>query len=411
MTKKKSINLKKKTKKQLEEDKKKNLFDKIKKVYPKFYDSNITLTVKQLERLLRDYTILVDIVSQLKKKYPKIKMTHMTGSPIKELINKNQSSLGYFEPEGLYYAKKYKRFLEFINSHYFDRYIYGINPKNKKIYTTIDKPNQNLILQIKTQKDDDKYTKKYIIAKKITERNYPAYYDFNFKKLVKDFGGIEFSNFCGSHSDYCISNYGCIWNNDIIKNLQLIAKKQLGKNGKYYKFLFIYNLYMKIEFNKTYKLKLSWEKVLYKFSKGECPIKFPDIPFMWKCKPISNLDDKFMYQFHKAKFPQEQDLNSFSKYFKNYKNSKKIVSFPNLSKSTQLVVPYPNENKNYSHLQLFLQNASKQQQQNLWKKIAEVFIKEFNDNNKLYLSTHGLGINYLHIRIKGSPDYGYPIKF
>ena len=169
---------------------------------------------------------------------------------------------------------------------------------------------------------------------------------------------------------------------------------------------------MKIKFNKTYKLDLSWEKVILEFYNGKCPIEFPKKPFMWKCKPVNNLNDKFEYQFHKAIFPEEQDIKPFAEHFKNYKNSKKVISFYNLSKSTKLIVPYPNENTNYSHLLLFLQQASKQQQKKLWKKIAEVFIKEFNNNTKkIYLSTHGLGVNYLHIRIKSSPDYGYPIDF
>jgi len=171
------------------------------------------------------------------------------------------------------------------------------------------------------------------------------------------------------------------------------------------------NLSNLIKFNKTYKLKYTWKEVIKLFIKGECPIKFPNKPFMWKCKPVSKLSDKFTYQFKIAKFPLIQDLNSFSEHFKKYKKSNKVINFYNLSKSTQLIVPYPNENKNYSHFQLFLQNASNEQQANLWKKIGNVLIEEINNNTKIWLSTHGLGINYIHIRIKASPDYGYPINF
>ena len=152
-------------------------------------------------------------------------MTHMTSYPIKELKNKQLNQGIDFEPEGLYYAKKYKRFFEYILDHHSDKYIYGIIPKNKKIYTTIDKPNKNLILQIKTKKDDDKYIKKYKVELSMVNKYHLVYFDIDFEKVAQDFGGIEFSDISGKHSYYCIKNYGCIWNTDIIKKLELMAKK------------------------------------------------------------------------------------------------------------------------------------------------------------------------------------------
>ena len=160
-----------------------------------------------------------------------------------------------------------------------------------------------------------------------------------------------------------------------------------------------------------YELSLTWKEVLKQFYKGKCPIKnWPDYEFMWKCKPVKDLNDKFVYKFIKTSYPMKQDLKSFSEHFKKNQN-KYAICFYNKSKSTKLIVPTPQKGKNFSNLHSFLNQAIKMQQKALWKKIAIEFITLKNKNNTLYLSTHGHGVNYLHLRIKDSPDYGYPTKF
>ena len=63
---------------------------------------------------------------------------------------------------------------------------------------------------------------------------------------------------------------------------------------------------MKIKFDKTYKLNLTWIQVLDNFKKGICPIQFPDEHFMWKCKPFSRLSSKCVYKFIATSFPLKQ---------------------------------------------------------------------------------------------------------
>ena len=102
--------------------------------------------------------------------------------------------------------------------------------------------------------------------------------------------------------------------------------------------------------------------------------------------------------------PKKQDYTSFLDYIKKSKN-KYVTSFYNLSKSAILVIPIPKKNKNFCTLNEFCKNASITHQIKFWKKVASEIKKYKKNNEKVYLSTHGLGIPYLHIRIENTPKY------
>lgn len=60
---------------------------------------------------------------------------------------------------------------------------------------------------------------------------------------------------------------------------------------------------------------------------------------------------------------------------------------------------------NYATLRDFIDNAPETQQQEFWKKVAEVAKKFMNENGKVWISVHGLGVDYTHVRISTSPKY------
>jgi hypothetical protein len=69
------------------------------------------------------------------------------------------------------------------------------------------------------------------------------------------------------------------------------------------------------------------------------------------------------------------------------------------------VVPIPRAGKNYATLFDFCANAPIVQQQEFWKRVAEVSRKQMKKFKKVWVSTHGLGVPYLHVRISDSPKY------
>ena len=96
------------------------------------------------------------------------------------------------------------------------------------------------------------------------------------------------------------------------------------------------------------------------------------------------------------------DLKTFEKYYKNEKYSS---TFPNLSKNTTLLVPIPRKNKNFVNLFYFMKKESNLQQKELWKMVVKEVNKRLEKDKYIWVSTHGLGVDYLHIRISSSPNY------
>ena len=82
-----------------------------------------------------------------------------------------------------------------------------------------------------------------------------------------------------------------------------------------------------------------------------------------------------------------------------------MISFPNLGGDAQLVVPTPlNDPSHYAHLASFVRNAPADQVRNFWKTTAIVYEQEIGEKT-VWLSTAGLGVSWLHVRIDSRPKY------
>lgn len=80
-------------------------------------------------------------------------------------------------------------------------------------------------------------------------------------------------------------------------------------------------------------------------------------------------------------------------------------SFPNLGHTATLIAP--KNLGNYSHIGKFMNNASKEEIYQMWKKVTVEFLNELNrdPSKSLWLSTSGLGVSWLHFRIDETPKY------
>ena len=99
-----------------------------------------------------------------------------------------------------------------------------------------------------------------------------------------------------------------------------------------------------------------------------------------------------------------QDYSAFNTYIQG-KYSEYVVSFPNLSGDSIMIIPIPRKNKIYSTIKDFMDNASITQQINFWKEVAKQIKKILRNNKKIYVSTHGLGQPYFHLRLDTYPKY------
>ncbi|MFK7906168.1 MAG: hypothetical protein AB8B69_13635 [Chitinophagales bacterium] len=94
----------------------------------------------------------------------------------------------------------------------------------------------------------------------------------------------------------------------------------------------------------------------------------------------------------------------FQEHFDRFPNEE-VITFPNLSGDAQLVVPTPQTDlQNYAHLANVVRNAPDSQIDELWKMIGVEYEKALQQRPK-WLSTAGLGVLWLHIRIDSRPKY------
>lgn len=111
---------------------------------------------------------------------------------------------------------------------------------------------------------------------------------------------------------------------------------------------------------------------------------------------------------HSKSFPST-DLTAFEDQKKKNK-SKSILVFGNLSQTSILIIPNKKQKsdfKIYNSIGNFLKGGTNKQINLLFSQIGVTLEKLLQDNHgkKVWLSTHGLGVHWLHFRLDFSPKY------
>ena len=128
--------------------------------------------------------------------------------------------------------------------------------------------------------------------------------------------------------------------------------------------------------------------------------------FQWNTSVLKNNGNTIFKEKYKMnnKLPKKQNYKAFKEHIKK-SNNKYVTTFPNLNGDTILIVPIPRPGKNYATLKDFVDNAPKIQQKEFWKKVAQVSKKQMKKFESVWVSAHGLGVPYLHIRVCSMPKY------
>jgi hypothetical protein len=130
--------------------------------------------------------------------------------------------------------------------------------------------------------------------------------------------------------------------------------------------------------------------------------------FFWETPPVSTstLDRKFEYVIVEGTALQglRPDPNAFQSHFLASK-SKSVVSFPNLGGDAFLIVPSPVSAEGcYTHLANFLRLAPTSQVDEYWTQVGAA-MKSRVSHAPIWLSTAGLGVSWLHLRLDSRPKY------
>jgi hypothetical protein len=131
--------------------------------------------------------------------------------------------------------------------------------------------------------------------------------------------------------------------------------------------------------------------------------------YFWETPPINLSKIDLLFEFVVIDSPQLAIANSepkvFAEYFAAANSNQQIVTFPNLNRDAFLVVPSPIADISiYPHLASFVRKAPMTQQHALWQTLGKTIEQRLNDR-LIWVSTSGLGVYWLHIRLDSLPKY------
>lgn len=130
--------------------------------------------------------------------------------------------------------------------------------------------------------------------------------------------------------------------------------------------------------------------------------------FCWEIPPLTRTSMSKPFECAFVECPglvyAEIDGRPFAEYFES-KSQDSAVLFKNLGGDAWLVAPCPiDEKANYAHLAAFIRTASAIQLSEFWKVVGSA-INQRIGNAPIWVSTAGLGVSWLHVRLDSYPKY------
>lgn len=128
--------------------------------------------------------------------------------------------------------------------------------------------------------------------------------------------------------------------------------------------------------------------------------------FFWEHPPLCNASIDSKAEFVLLESPTLARVRPDPEPFRShFENDGDIVAFRSLGGDALLIAPKPLEPlAAYAHLAAFARHASKMQVQTLWHQTGRAIRETLSDQN-LWVSTSGLGVAWLHVRLDTYPKY------
>ena len=131
--------------------------------------------------------------------------------------------------------------------------------------------------------------------------------------------------------------------------------------------------------------------------------------FFWENPPLARSTINQPYEFVLTDSPQlariTADSSPFLDHFNPASTDQTVITISNLGHDAELIVPCPVvEHSHYTHIASFVRNAPESQQHDLIKSMSSLLGERVNDK-PTWLSTSGLGVYWLHIRLDIRPKY------
>jgi hypothetical protein len=127
--------------------------------------------------------------------------------------------------------------------------------------------------------------------------------------------------------------------------------------------------------------------------------------YFWEHPPLNQATIDSDAEFALVNAPVLESLRPNAAPFRAYFKTGEIAAFRNLGGDAMLIAPSPSgSSSGYAHLAAFLHGAPASQVQALWQCVGQTVRKSLSDK-PIWLSTSGLGVAWLHVRLDSSPKY------
>jgi len=134
--------------------------------------------------------------------------------------------------------------------------------------------------------------------------------------------------------------------------------------------------------------------------------------FFFETPPVDAKSyDKLSFEFVLVKskgLPSKYaDADAFREHFDT---DCTIAKFSNLGRDALMIAPCPlmdTESNHYVHLASFVRFGKAEQVHQLWRSVASAMVERVRESgeHRTWLSTSGLGVNWLHVRLDSRPKY------
>ncbi len=162
---------------------------------------------------------------------------------------------------------------------------------------------------------------------------------------------------------------------------------------------------------------LSWSDVVDRWQNDQSFRRFfvsvlveaPFPAYFWETPPVTDATISREFEFVLVDSKQLADVRTdqqaFSNHFASAQPGASVIEFSNLGGDATLVVPCPcGPLSAYSQISTFARLAPDDQQHQLWTLVGATLERQLGAQ-PVWLSTSGLGIYWLHIRLDSKPKY------
>jgi hypothetical protein len=131
----------------------------------------------------------------------------------------------------------------------------------------------------------------------------------------------------------------------------------------------------------------------------------PIAAYRWETPPVTKATLDRPFEFVLLPCPGLERRPDRAAFAEHYGKRKLVVAFDNLGGDATLVVPTPQaDDSAYGHLAAFVRHAPQDQQHVLWQEVARAMERRVGEK-PVWLSTAGMGVAWLHVRLDSRPKY------